>query len=100
MQKRFPVICIEARHAEAAVNATCRNDVKDIAQMMRTGWFRAVHVRPESAQTLQALRVGRTALLVKLLNMVNTIRDSLRTSRLKVGDISAGRLEAIKHCAC
>ncbi|MCP1838101.1 MULTISPECIES: hypothetical protein [Bradyrhizobium] len=68
--------------------------------MMRTGWFRAVHVRPESVQTLRALRVGRTALLGKLLDMVNAIRDSLRTFGLKVGDVSAGRLEAIKHCAC
>ncbi|MCA6101293.1 hypothetical protein [Bradyrhizobium australafricanum] len=68
--------------------------------MMRTGWFRAVHVRPESVQTLRALRVGRTALLGKLLDMVNAIRDSLGTFGLKVGDVSAGRLEAIKLCAC
>ncbi|MBW5433807.1 IS110 family transposase, partial [Bradyrhizobium canariense] len=44
--KGLPVICIETRHAKAALNAmlnkTDRNDARGIAQMMRTGWFRAV----------------------------------------------------------
>ncbi|MGY3106174.1 transposase [Bradyrhizobium sp. LM6.9] len=53
-EKGLPVICIETRHAKAALNAmpnkTDRNDAKGIAQMMRTGWFRAVHVKSEAAQ--------------------------------------------------
>ncbi len=40
-EKGLPMICIEARHAVAALNAmlnkTARNDAKRIAQMMRTG---------------------------------------------------------------
>lgn len=43
-EKGLPVICIETRHAKAALNAmlnkTDRNDAQGIAQMMRTGWFR------------------------------------------------------------
>jgi transposase len=40
----FPVICIDARHAKAAlamqVNKTDRNDAIGIARIMQTGWFR------------------------------------------------------------
>jgi transposase len=42
---KWPAICIEARHAKAAMAAqtvkTDRNDARGIAHIMRTGWFRA-----------------------------------------------------------
>ena len=45
----WPAICIESRHAKAAMgampNKTDRNDARALAQIMRTGWFRAVHVK-------------------------------------------------------
>lgn len=96
-EKGLPVICIETRHAKAALNAmlnkTERNDTKGIAQMMRTGWFRAVHVKSEAAQTLRALLVGRKAMLGKVLDMENMIRGLLRPFGLKVGEISVGRFD-------
>jgi transposase len=43
------VICLDARHARAALrmqlNKTDRNDAKGLAQIMRTGWYCAVHVK-------------------------------------------------------
>jgi transposase len=43
------VICLDARHARAALrmqlNKTDRNDAEGLAQIMRTGWYRAVHVK-------------------------------------------------------
>ncbi|MBM7487746.1 transposase [Bradyrhizobium sp. USDA 3686] len=97
-EKGPTMMCIETGHAEAALNAmlnkTDRNDARGIAQMMRTGWFRAVHVKSESAQTLRALLVGRKALLGKVLDMENMIRGLLRPFGLKVGEISVGRFEA------
>ena len=45
----LPAICIEARQAKAAMGAmpdqTDRNDARGIAQIMHTGWYRAVHVK-------------------------------------------------------
>lgn len=42
----IPANCIEARQAKAAMgampNRTDRNDARGIAQIMRTGWYRAV----------------------------------------------------------
>ncbi|WP_439360138.1 IS110 family transposase [Bradyrhizobium sp. DASA03007] len=94
-EKGLPVICIETRHAKAALNTmlnkTDRNDAKGIAQMMRTGWFRAVHVKSEAAQTPRALLAGRKALLGKVLDVENTIRGLLKPFGLKVGEISVGR---------
>src|SRR5262245_43036951 len=42
------VICLDARHARAALrmqlNKTGHNDAEGLAQIMRTWWYRAVHV--------------------------------------------------------
>lgn len=96
-EKGLPVICIETRHAKAAMNAmlnkTDKNDARGIAQMMRTGWFRAVHVKSGEAQTLRALLVGRKALLSKVLDMENMIRGLLRPFGLKVGQVSVGQFD-------
>jgi transposase len=45
----WPALCIETRQANAAMktmpNKTDRNDARTLAQIMRTGWFRQVHVK-------------------------------------------------------
>jgi transposase len=55
----LPAICIETRQANAAMrtmpNKTDRNDARMLAQIMRTGWFRQVHVK-RSDQSGQASR--------------------------------------------
>lgn len=91
-EKGRAVICIESRYAKAALNAmlnkTDRN-AKGIAPMMRTGWFRTVHVKSENAQPLRAPLVGRKAMRGKMLNIENMIPFGL-----KVGEISVGRFDA------
>ena len=44
------MVCLEARHASAALkmqmnNKTDQNDAEGLAQIMRTGWYRSVHVK-------------------------------------------------------
>src|SRR3954469_19339900 len=55
----IPAVCIEARQAKAAMgampNKTDRNDARGIAQIMRTGWYRAVHVKSPSCRSWRAL---------------------------------------------
>ena len=59
----FPAICIEARQAKAAMgampNKTDRNDARGIAQIMRTGWYRAVHVKTPCCRAWRALLTAR-----------------------------------------
>jgi transposase len=52
------VICIDTRQAKAAMGAmpkTDRNDARGIAQIMRTGWYRAVHMKNPCCRSWRAL---------------------------------------------
>jgi hypothetical protein len=56
------VVCMDARHARAAMVAmthkTDRNDARGLAQMLRTGWFRQVHVKARRSQPTQQISPG------------------------------------------
>ena len=85
----LPAICIEARRAKAAMgampNKTDRNDARGIAQIMRTGWYRAVHVKSPSCRSWRALLTARRMVLNKRRDVENGIRALLREGGLKVG---------------
>ncbi len=85
----IPAICIEARQAKAAMgampNKTDRNDARGIAQIMRTGWYRAVHVKSASCRSWRALLTARRTVLNKRRDVENGLRALLREVGLKVG---------------
>lgn len=82
-------ICIETRQAKAAMgampNKTDRNDARGIAQIMRTGWYRAVHVKSPSCRSWRALLTARRMLVNKRRDVENGVRGLLREAGLKVG---------------
>ena len=94
----LPAICIETRHTKAALGAmiakTDRNDARGIAQLMRTGWFRAVHVKTPESQEWRLLLGHRRLLVNKLIDVEAEIRGTLRGFGLKLGKVSRGRFEA------
>ena len=53
------VICVETRHMRAVlkaqINKTDRNDARGMAQMMRAGLYRPVHVKTLRSQKLRML---------------------------------------------
>jgi transposase len=59
----LPAICIETRSANAAMktmpNKTDRNDARALAQIMRTGWYRQVHVKSRQSRLWRSLLVAR-----------------------------------------
>ena len=65
----LPVICVETRHMRAVlkaqINKTDRNDARGMAQMMRVGLYRPVHVRTLRSQKLRMLLTHRQLLLSK-----------------------------------
>ncbi len=75
-------------------NKTDRNDARGIAQMMRLGWFRAVHVNNVEAQRLRTLLSNRKLLKRKLIDMENHIRGALRTYGLLIGQVGRAGFEA------
>lgn len=93
----FPAIVIETRHAQAVLSAqtnkTDRNDARGIAQMMRVGLYRPVHVKTVASQEIRTLLSGRRFLQAKLQDVENSIRGLLRNFGLKVGVITRARYE-------
>jgi hypothetical protein len=95
----LPVVCVETRHMKAAlkaqqVNKSDRNDARGIAQMMRVGLYKAVHVKTLVSQQERMLLTSRKLLLEKLQDIENELRGTLRNFGLRVGVVSAGHFEA------
>ena len=93
-----PVICVETRHMKATlaaqVNKTDRNDARSIAQMMRVGLYRPVHVKTVASQEKRTLLVARKLLQGQNRALENDLRGLLRSFGLKVGPTSAGSFGA------
>lgn len=81
--KGVPVICIDARHAKAAlslkVNKTDANDALGLAQIMRVGWYREVTVKGHDCQALRALLVARAQIVAQVTTLKNCMRGILKT---------------------
>ena len=94
----FRVTVMEARHVRAAFAAmrvkTDRNDARGIAQLVRLGWFKAVHVKAPSAQETRTLLNGRRFLVDKLTGIENSMRASLRNFGLKMGQVTRSKWAA------
>jgi len=94
----LPVICVETRHMRAVlkaqINKTDRNDARGIAQMMRVGLYRPVHVKTLRSQKLRMLLTHRKLLQSKAIAIENDLRGTLRNFGLKVGVVGKVRFEA------
>jgi len=75
-------------------NKTDRNDARGIAQLVRLGWFRQVHIKSEEAQRTRMLLVNRQQLLTKALDIENSVRGSLKVFGLRVGVVTRRGFEA------
>jgi transposase len=94
----LPVICVETRHMravlQAQINKTDRNDARGMAQMMRAGLYRPVHVKTLRSQKLRMLLTHRKLLQSKAIAIDNDLRGTLRNFGLKVGVVGALKFEA------
>ncbi len=94
----LPVICVETRHMQAVlkaqINKTDRNDARGIAQMMRVGLYRPVHVKTLRSQKLRMLLTHRKLLQSKAIAIENDLRGTLRNFGLKVGMVGTMKFEA------
>src|SRR6187200_1124700 len=94
----LPVICVETRHMKAAlsaqINKSDRNDARGIAQMMRVGLYRPVHVKTMASQKRRMLLTSHQLLKAKALDIENDLRGTLRNFGLKVGMVGTVKFEA------
>ena len=83
-EAELPVICVETRHMRAVlkaqINKTDRNDARGIAQMMRVGLYRPVHVKTLRSQKLRMLLTHRKLLQSKAIAIDNDLRVLYATS--------------------
>jgi transposase len=77
-EAELPVVCVETRHMQAVlkaqINKTDRNDARGIAQMMRVGLYRPVHVKTLRSQKLRMLLTHRKLLQSKAIAIENEAR--------------------------
>ena len=108
--KGCPVICIDARHARAAlslkVNKTDANDAMGLAQIMRVGWYRKVEVKGHDCQALRALLIARAQIVSQITTLKNCVRGITEGVRPRAAEEAAGTVhcrrarEAIDGDAC
>src|SRR3954466_10761349 len=94
----FPAICIDARHAKAALdmaaNKTDANDADGLAHLAEVGFYREVRVKGFDSMLTRTLVAARTRLVRIMTELSNQIRGLMKTFGL-VGPAGKGsRFEA------
>jgi len=84
----YDVVCMEARHVSAALSAmrnkTDKNDARGIAQIVRSGWYRPVHMKSREAHYIRALLTSRKAVLRKCVDLENEIRGLFKAFGIRL----------------
>jgi transposase len=91
-------VLMETRHVQAALSAriakTDRNDARGMANLLRMGWFRPVHVKTMDAREQRALLACRSTLGRRLRDIENSVRGLLRGFGLRAPRMLRGRWDA------
>lgn len=84
----FDVVCMETRQVAAALSAmrnkTDKTDARGIAQILRAGWFRPVHMKSRESHDIKALLAARKAILNKCIDLENEIRGLFKAFGIKL----------------
>jgi transposase len=103
VESGLPTVCIETRHAQRFLssrpNKTDRSDACGIAEMMRLGRYRPVHVKSKESQLLRTTLIARKKFVDHMLAIEDTIRGLLKVHGLKLGAVHrctfAARVETL-----
>jgi len=87
-EKGVPAICIDARHAKAALdmapNKTDQNDADGLAQIAEVGFYREVRVKSFDSMLVRTLIAVRDQMIKMTTKMSNQIRGLMKTFGLVV----------------
>jgi transposase len=88
----LPVICIDARHAKAAlsmqINKSDRNDALGLARIMQVGWYKEVRVKSLACHEVRAVLNSRAQLVKVKRDLENQVRGLLKNLGLMIGKAS------------
>ena len=94
----LPAICIDARHAKAALdmaaNKTDANDADGLAHLAEVGFFREVRVKGYDSMLIRTLVAARLKLVQVTTELSNQIRGLMKTFGLVVPPSKGGQFEA------
>jgi transposase len=97
-ERQVPIVCIDARHANGVLKMmpnseadqktirgivfppNDRHDARGLAQIVRTGWFKAAQIKSHDAYVNRAMLTAREALVGIRVRLENEIRGLLKTS--------------------
>ncbi|MET3437295.1 IS110 family transposase [Sphingomonas sp. 1185] len=92
-----PVICIDARHAKAALdmaaNKTDANDADGLAHLAEVGFYKVVRVKSFDSMLTRTLVAARTRLVRIGTELSNQIRGLMKTFGLVVPLVTGGKFE-------
>lgn len=88
IKAKLPALQIDPRHAHKALSArrnkTDKNDAEGIAELMRVGFFKVIHVKSRASQDQRALLIARDALVKRRVDLDTVMRALLRSLGLKL----------------
>ena len=91
-ERGTPVTCVCARHAKgvlsARVNKSDPHDAEGLAQMSRTGWFKAVRIKQEATHLDRARLKIRDQLIASRVAMAGQLRGLLKLFGLRLGKVT------------
>jgi len=94
----FPVLCLDARHAKAALSARMnksdRNDARGLAEMARMGWYREAKVKSMESRHVRATLAARAKLVDIRRDIENQMRGLLKSLGIILGKTGSWSLPA------
>ena len=91
-ERGVPVTCICARHAKSVlssrINKSDPHDAEGLAQLARTGWFKAVRIKQEATHLDRAQLKIREQLTKSHRAMANQLRGLLKLFGLRLGQVT------------
>ena len=92
VERGVPVTCVCARHAKGVLsvraNKSDPHDAEGLAQMARTGWFKAVRIKDDATHMDRARLKIREQLMASRLAMAGQLRGLLKVFGLRLGKVT------------
>ena len=101
IERDVPAICICARHAKRAlaarVNKSDEHDAEGLAQLARTGWFKAVRIKDSATHLDRAELKVREQLVRSHGAMLSQLRSSGDSASIRFPTVATGTLKRSGH---
>jgi transposase len=92
IERGVPAVCVCARHAKGVLSTRAHksdpHDAEGLAQLARTGWFKAVRIKQEATHIQRAHLKIREQLITSRQAMANQLRGLLKLFGLRMGKVT------------